>query len=379
MSAIRRSVRIAMSWSHQWLGLILGLFFSVLAITGGIVTFRPQIASILSPPAPAGACVAAVDWTRAEQEIETFTHARINRIYTPTAPDTRFRFRMKTDRDAIYTHVIYDACSARILGTANLEWMDWVVDFHHNLRADHRGRLIAGWFGFALLASGVSGLLIWLLARPSMQRLFQVRTGRAMPRDLHSLGGVLGCALLLIASFTGLWLCFPRTMRAGLALVTDVPQTARPRAPKTANETSTAGLGAILSAAQRAIPDGTIREVRLPEGNGYVQVRMWRAGDFRSLGNNVVTVSRATAAVAATELYANQPGGSHFLQAMAGLHYGEWGGLAYRTAYGIAGLISALLLVTGVLTWWLPKRGTRRAERKSAPVPAAADAVSRVS
>ena len=41
---------------------------------------------------------------------------------------------------------------------------------------------------------------------------------------------------------------------------------------------------------------------------------------------------------------------------MAGLHYGEWGGLVYRSVYAAAGFASGLLLVTGVLIWWLPKR-----------------------
>ena len=51
---------------------------------------------------------------------------------------------------------------------------------------------------------------------------------------------------------------------------------------------------------------GVIREIRLPEGYGNVQVRMWLDGDFRSLGNNVATVDRASGDVVATDLYAQQ-------------------------------------------------------------------------
>src|ERR1700690_2720363 len=109
----RRLLRSSLGWSHQWLGLAWGLFFSILAFTGGIVTFRPQIASLLSPAAPStSACVAHVNWTQAATDVESYVHSTINRIYAPTAPDTRYRFRMTTDRDAIFSHVIYDACTA---------------------------------------------------------------------------------------------------------------------------------------------------------------------------------------------------------------------------------------------------------------------------
>jgi uncharacterized iron-regulated membrane protein len=119
-----------------------------------------------------------------------------------------------------------------------------------------------------------------------------------------------------------------------------------------------------VRAAQEAIPDGRIREIRLPDGPGYVQVRMWREGDFRSLGNNVVFVDRAGKA-AAVDLYAAKPFANRFLQAMAALHYGEWGGPAYLVLYVVSGLASGLLLVTGALVWWLPMR-KRTVLRKAA-------------
>jgi uncharacterized iron-regulated membrane protein len=354
----RRRFRKALSWSHRWLGFIAGVFFCTLAATGGLVAFRPQIASQLSPVAPSDVtCVSVVDWNRAEREIEQFAGSKINRIYAPTAPDTRYRFRMMTDEDAIFGHVIYDGCSAKVLGTASLGWMDWMVDFHHNLRAGRTGRIWGGWIGVALLASGIGGLLIWLLSNPNLRRLLRIRSSALMPRDLHALFGVSAGCLLIIGSFTGLWLCFPQPMRAVLNVFAPLPADVRlPRPAKPAGDPALAGLGDIIACAQRAIPDGEWREIRMPEGYGNVQVRMRRQGDFRSLGNNVVTVDRSSAVAIATDLYSAKSPANHFVQAMAGLHYGEWGGLTFRSIYGLSGLVSALLFATGILLWWLPKR-----------------------
>jgi uncharacterized iron-regulated membrane protein len=367
MSQVRRSVRKILLWSHRWLGLAGGLFILLLAFSGGIVTFRPQIANLLSPqPAAVASCVPQVDWNQAEREIEAYGHARINRVYAPTAPDARWRFRMVTGKDAIYDHVIYDACAGRILGTANLAWMDWMVDFHHNLRFDQPGRTAGGWAGILLLLTSLGGLLLWLVSNPNIARLFRIRSGILMQRDLHTTTGVLLGALLLAGSFTSLWLCFPQTMRAGLAMFIELPADARaPRSARPPKGAARAGLGAIIQTAQRTIPDGSIREIRLPREYGNVQVRMWRKGDFRSLGNNVVTVDNVVAKVIATNLYETRGSGDRIVQAMAGIHYGEWGGLLFRSLYGIAGLVSALMLLTGFLIWWLPKRLAASAVKKA--------------
>jgi hypothetical protein len=39
-----------------------------------------------------------------------------------------------------------------------------------------------------------------------------------------------------------------------------------------------------MAAAHDAIPDGFVREIRMPEGNGNAQTRMGRPGDFRIRG-----------------------------------------------------------------------------------------------
>src|SRR5215471_16219816 len=199
------ALRQALRNVHLWLGLAGGIFFCVLAATGGIVTFRPQIVSLLSPAVPEqGPCIGNVDWSKAERDVEDFGKSRINRIYASAAPDTRFRFRLATDRDPIFNHVIFDSCSGKVLGTASLGWMDWLVDFHHNLRFERTGRTVGGWFGVLMLLSAVGGIWLWAVSNPSLQRLLKIRGGRLMPRDLHTTTGIAASLLLLVASSTGI-------------------------------------------------------------------------------------------------------------------------------------------------------------------------------
>lgn len=361
MTTYTRSLRKATSRIHLWLGLAGGLLFCLMALTGGIVSFRPQLALWMAPSSafPQG-CSTPVDWNRAEQQVTAFAHARINRIYGPLERDPRYHFRMATDEPIIFTHIIYDACAGKVLASVPLQWMDWIVDLHHNLLAGRTGRNLAGGIGLALFLSAAGGWLLWLLSNPSLETVFRIRGG-VVPgrtsRDLHRTMGLTAGTLLLLGAFTALWLCFPQTMRALLAPVALVPADVRPaRRARDESGRERAGLAQVVAAAEQALPGGSIREIRLPEGNGNVQIRMWLPGDFRALGNNVIYVDSATARVLGVDLYSAKPPQSRFVQAMAGLHYGEWGGLGFRTLYGIAGFAAAALFITGFLIWWLPRK-----------------------
>src|SRR5262249_41438565 len=153
------------------------------------VTFRPQIAAIRSPrPPPTAQCVAGVDWNQAQRQIESSVNSKINRVYFPEKGDSRYHFRMLTDTNAIYRHVIYDACAGRVLGTANLEWLDWIVDLHHNVWTGKTGRHIVGLMGIAMFLSSGGGLVLWLLSRPNLKRAFRIRRDApilTMMFDLH--------------------------------------------------------------------------------------------------------------------------------------------------------------------------------------------------
>jgi outer membrane receptor protein involved in Fe transport len=66
--------------------------------------------------------------------------------------------------------------------------MDWMVDFHHNLRFERTGRTVAGWVGLILFFRSIGGFVLWLVSNPSFSRLFNIRAGILMQRDFRSLG-----------------------------------------------------------------------------------------------------------------------------------------------------------------------------------------------
>jgi uncharacterized iron-regulated membrane protein len=353
---MQRRLRAVFRQVHVWLGLITGVFTVLMGFTGGIVALRPPLASWLSPSPRVTSCK-ATDWDRAEREITAFAHSEINRVYGPYGNDTRYHFRMATDSPIIFQHVIYDACEGRVLGSIDYRWMDWTVDLHHNLLAGQTGRRWAGLIGILMLIGSVSGFFVWLLAKPDPRTAFRVSfpLTKRTPRELHRAFGLGAAVLLTLEALTGAGLAFPQNLRSMVSLV--APFTAEVRPPRVRGaQGERVSLGTLMAAAKAAMPDGVVREIRMPENGGNAQIRMWRMGDFRSLGNNVVFVSGVTGKVLAADRYAELPAGNRVIQGLAGLHYDEWGGLPFRLVCAAAGLATPLLFVTGLLMWFSTRR-----------------------
>lgn len=367
---MKTSLRKVARRSHTWLGLIAGIFICLMGFTGGLVGLRPQLAMLLAPAAPkVAACVAAPDWNKAAADLTAYDHSEINRIYGPYANDTRYHIRMATNNPILFHHLIYDACSGRVLGSIGMTWMDWTVDLHHNLLNGKTGRLWTGAIGGVMLFSGISGLLVWLIAKPSLGTAFKIQLAwsRRTPRELHRAVGIAASLLLMLEAFTGLWLAFPQTMRGALAAVAGAPEDVRPARGTREKSQGHASLADLMAAAHGAIPDGLVREIRMPEGNGNAAIRMWRPLDFRILGNNVVYVSGATGRVLAVDRYVDRSGSSRFIQAMAALHYDEWGGLTFRVLSAVAGLVTPLLFVSGIFLWWYGRPRKNASAARAAP------------
>lgn len=114
MKHLRLHVRKTARWIHLWLGLVVGLAFCVMCLTGGILVFRPQIAALFSPGAIRhGPCTQSVDWDRAARDVTAFAGSEIDQIDLPAGSDPRCQFHMIVAGDEDHKYVIYDACRKR--------------------------------------------------------------------------------------------------------------------------------------------------------------------------------------------------------------------------------------------------------------------------
>jgi uncharacterized iron-regulated membrane protein len=367
---MRQTRRYFRSWSataHTWLGLTAGLLVSVLSISGAVIVFRPQIEDALGPKiASAQRCTGVADPDRAAQSVSAYAPgAHLERIVFPVDAEGYWRLQI-ADSHRVVSRVAYDPCSGKVLGQVNVRWLDWLVDLHHNLLAGKTGRLVVGAFGIAVLLMSLSGVFVWLMSKPKWRRALSIQTtgpARRLVFDLHRSVGLIAILLILVQSFTGIWLAYPKTLRAAVGWLVPV-ESARKVAKKkdrTKAHDGPAAISALLRAASEAVPDGSPRELRLPDADAKSpQVRFWRAGDTRASGNNTVTLNSSNATVISVERFSDLPPAQKLIEGVTPIHYGEWGGIGSRILLSAAGLVPPVLFVSGFLIWWLPKRAAAK-------------------
>jgi uncharacterized iron-regulated membrane protein len=373
-NAIRRRFRLrpATRWLHTWGGITLGAVVSVICLTGSLIVFRQEIEKVRWPRnSPAAAVSHQWSLDSAVREIDRILPgALVTRVQFPASPNDPYVFQARAS-DKQTHRLVVDASTGQVLGELQqTTWLVWVIDLHRNMLAGKSGRQIVGGVGILWAVLGATGLLLWVLGGGRWHAWVRVRSGgtRRFNFDLHRVSGLWALLFIVVASFTGVGLSYPQTLRKALEAVTGRPASMQPpRLAKTAKP-QTRSLDKYLANGRAAMPDGTPMEMRMPESaKAAVYLRLRRAGDLLPAGSNRVFLDPASGRALSTEVAANWPLGIQLFQSLQPIHYGEFGGLPVKILWSFLGVTPALLFVTGLLVWWRPnKPGLRRQAYKEA-------------
>jgi uncharacterized iron-regulated membrane protein len=275
---------------HTWIGIVSGLFLSVIALTGSVILFRAEFERAALPPSAATRDglrrVGLDDAARAIATLRPDTQVR--RVRIPASPADPYILQIqssgkRTERFAV------DSSSGRVLGSIQPGWVDWMVDLHRNLLSGSTGRSIVGGFGIVLFVLSATGLLMWFTGARNWRAWISARRTGSSARfnyELHRVSGLWAYAFLALISFTGIELAYPNTFRDAVQSMTGKPATVR--GPRDIHADSMLSLDEYVRIGRAAIPDGESIELRLPErGKGPVDLRLYRAGDLAPSGNHV--------------------------------------------------------------------------------------------
>jgi uncharacterized iron-regulated membrane protein len=362
MEQIKRTLRRWAQKSHTWVGIVAGLLFCLMGLSGAVIAFRPQIESAHGPKAAPVVACPVFDPDQAVAAVNGFVHGvAVDRISFPAETGDPFVFQLRKPGSL---RIAYDHCFNRVLGIRNIAWLDWLVDLHHNLLAGKTGRRVVGAIGVALLFSSLSGLLVWVTAHRRRGVTIDSRASRRrIIYDLHRSAGLLASLVLIVQASTGIGLAYPEllhSLRDGSNQTTSARKQQKTE-KKAHKRAKAASLTEAIRIAQLALPDGRIREVRGLGGDAKrIEVRFWRPGDVRKSGNNFVYLNAAGTTVLSVVKSADQSAGNHLSELFAAIHYGEWGGLGSRILLAFAGITLAFLFASGFLVRWWPKSNRRR-------------------
>lgn len=271
-----------------------------------------------------------------------------------------------------------DPSTARVLGVANpaKSFKQTMHRLHGSLLIPGVGRKVVGWLGWALFVSALTGIWLWW-PRGALRKGFRFRRTGSTLLNLHYFTGLWIAIPLAVLAATGAFISFPQFTRSVLSPIAPVSAQQRPGGPGGPGGSGAPVRDAALTIeqvaqlARQAAPGAELVAVTLPTRSSEGPV--WRVQLARGEAAPInVTVADATGAA---EVQRARPvlAGDAVLRWNRRIHDGEGAGVIWKVIITVAGLVPALLAVTGVIVWarrQLRKARLRAPDPVAEPVPA---------
>ena len=215
--------------------------------------------------------------------------------------------------------------------------------------------------GDATIPGGPPGVVLAVPRLRHLGKAFSVKWRASRARtlfDMHRAVGLAAFALLIVTAFTGLYMNLPSVMEPALAAV--APFTERPasvRKPETSRaEVWRVGWDRAYAEGRRVEPVHPVALIGRIEARGYYQVRFLTPDDIMDAGTIRVFVDGRDGKLLGRFDHREGTVGDKIRIWQFPLHSGQGFGMPGRILICVAGLLPALLAVTGI---WLYMRRRR--------------------
>ncbi len=379
---------------HRWLGLALSAVVGVLALTGALLVFYPEIDLWLHPqwrfaaPGPAqssGLRPASVTSPLPGVVQQQWAALRARhpdrqgpwRIEMPLQPGwpAQARYMKPVETQGLeFAPLMVMLAPDRGEVLAERFWgqylVTWLYDLHYTLLLDRAGRTVLAVLGLVTVPLMGLGLWLWWRARRP-GRALQVRWRGRVQQWVYDLHGVLGALVLpvwLLLVGTGVMLAEPDWFKPLLQKVSSVQPAPSCHSPGFEIGQATVTADRVIARAQAQFPGAELRWVETPgRGMPVWRVRLWQPSEpGRRFPRSQVWVHAQTGEVLAIRDPVGQSGAESVLAWLHPLHSGEALGLVGRVAVLLAGVAWLVSVGTGLMRWWHKRRG--RLHRTRAPV-----------
>lgn len=390
-AASRMNLRNVWLQLHLWLGLALGLFLSVIGLTGSaLVLFQeidqalnPNLRIVMAPPEGAAA------WRPLEEIADAAKKAMPPEsapgfVYYPEDERKSFMFFYQANnpetRSPDTMNVFIDPYTGRVLGSrvyySSRSMFDYcLVGFlfklHYSLLLYETGKTILGVIALFAFVSTVTGVILWWPKNNKWRGAFILKWPSKSERlhfDLHRLAGFYLTPVALCILLSGVFFSLPNQFRAAVELFSRLTKIEELASRSEGDSPLT--LDAALDAAMTRYPEGRIYALTMPKDDNapYVIHQLFPIG-WGLQGRRAIYVDRSNGNL----MHVRDPlsgNGDGFIAWQWPLHSGYVLGWPGRVAVFLFGLSWPLIFYTGVIRW-LHKRRAKRIHNERAFVRAA--------
>ena len=346
-------MRRLLSWLHLWVGLVAGILFALLGLTGSVLVFHDDLLRWQHPELAAH-----------EAHLDGVVLARIlaregpDGIGSVHLPDADMPTYIGFYGDGRRGYFAPEDGRLLLMRSTDDDFLLWLQDLHIHFLAGETGEQVVGvvgWIGVGLL---LSGLYLWWPKRGKLKAMLTMHANPPVRRWLtwHRTIGVVLLPLVLLVTLTGVGMVYHDAARGLLTTLfggSEVPA-APVRAP--AGEPD---WRAIVARAQSGLPAAHLTRTAAPAaGEGVVGFRARMPAEWHVNGRSTVHVDLAGSEVLLAHDATAQAAGARLTEAIYPLHIGAVGGSLARWLTALSGLVPAFLLATGFL-FWLRRRQRR--------------------
>ncbi|HWV75426.1 MAG TPA: PepSY-associated TM helix domain-containing protein [Pseudosphingobacterium sp.] len=371
-----KTTKKIIAWLHLWLGLVVGLLFSLAAITGSILVFEKELDPLLyhsfyyidEPVSPTSKYL-PLDSLVSQAKLYAQGKS-VHSLLIPANPSSGQNILFQTEgtrleRVLLAINPYTGQLERKIAGNRHLFTL--VEDLHRELLMGKTGKTITGICCLSYLTILLSGLVLWW---PKNQKILRQRLKikwdakfKRLNWDLHAVGGFYTLPILFIIAFTGLTWSY-KWFNDSIFYLFDGkgPQKLAKYYPFSESFSPQEGpLQKAYSQTQQLLPYTADVTITLP-GKELNVVSISKEQPQAAVSNVVdrLLFSAQSGELVKKELYESQSKGMKVRRLIFPIHTGSIYGLPTKLLAFLCCLIGASMPITGFIIWLKRKKKTKK-------------------
>lgn len=351
---------------HLVLAILAGLIFSLLGLSGSLITFYRDIDKILNPEYTINN---PGNQTKPLEELMGIiksahpTRTGPWKVIIPTDPSVPLRadYPKPVEKEGELwapLMVSINPYTGEIIGSRfwGETLMTWIYDVHAELQLDKLGWDLVGYSALALIASLGTGFYLWFPNQWRNRSSWWFKTHGSKSRklfDLHRLVGIYFAIPLIILAVSGFYFTHPAKVKPVVKLLYPIREAPKDMKSKVIEGQRALTLDKVVSIAREHFPKGDVRQILTPVGTDGVYRVNLRGPDSFALNHPISAIWLDQ--YSGTPIFKLDKQSNNFGETTLDLLWpihreiGEFLGMPGRILYVITGLVPLVLLVTGIM------------------------------